>query len=478
MSLLFAFPVLAISTDDLLLGSLATVTICCATVSVIGMIPLVGWRLGVLESLNLTLVVGLAIDYIVHMAEGFHISRKSTRKEKLLEVLHETGVSAVSGALSTLGAAVFMLFAQILFFMQFGLFVFCTVLFAIFYSMGIFVVLMALVGPETDRYSISKLMRKVRDRILKKLIGIEQKILEKSKSAQKFHAIPFEEIDEIQSESTEETNEIQSPIQSQNSKNEIRSRNPKPPPPITIHDQRSTTKSSIHDQRSTNRSTINDQRSTTKSSINDQRSAAKSSINDQRSTIKSTIIDILGQSLSSTTSKKLIENPIDRKDSIDDDNLSSGYESGTARLVAGYESGTARFNGKNRNQNSSENPSSEDFCDEFEAKKLKIGNLPIAMTPIAEEGSRLGIQRSNSALVQRKRSKSAGKIYPKSIKSQAISVKESDGKLNGRSDFLVKESIGKNVVKELDASALTKNENRKNPVPPLNSSQNGKNRKK
>lgn len=403
MSLLFAFPVLAISTDDLLLGGLATITICCATVSVIGMIPLVGWRLGVLESLNLTLVVGLAIDYIVHMAEGFHISKKKTRKEKLLEVLHETGVSAVSGAFSTLGAAVFLLFAQILFFMQFGLFVFCTVLFAIFYSMGIFVVLMALVGPETDKFSISKFFRKVRDQIFKKILKIQEKILQNSKSGEKFDTIPFEEFPEFEEFSQTTIAEItEIPI----------------PTPISSSNQ----------------------------NFSNQIPSKKIPSNQIPSNkIPSNQIPTRNSpgSPNSTPSQKTPEKPTGRNYSIDDDNLSSGYESGTARLV-----------------NNHQNYNFSDFSDVETPKKLKIGNLPIAMTPIAEEGSRTGIPRLNaeegskpgiprlnSASSQKKRSKSA-KIYAKTSKPQVI------------------------TVKELDASALSKSGNRKNHLPPLNSSQN------
>ena len=55
-------------------------TISLITVGVIGIIPLAGWKLGILESLNLTLVVGLAVDYVVHLADGYVRSQKHNRR--------------------------------------------------------------------------------------------------------------------------------------------------------------------------------------------------------------------------------------------------------------------------------------------------------------------------------------------------------------------------------------------------------------
>ena len=42
-----AFPILSLSTMNVVIGFLATLSICCTTVCVIGVIPLAGWKLGV-----------------------------------------------------------------------------------------------------------------------------------------------------------------------------------------------------------------------------------------------------------------------------------------------------------------------------------------------------------------------------------------------------------------------------------------------
>ena len=96
------------------------------------------------------LVVGLAVDYTVHLAEGYSRSSHSSRSGRLYDMLDEVGISVLSGAVTTLGASLFMLFAQILFFSQFGIFMFCTIGFSILYALGFFVTILAICGPQND----------------------------------------------------------------------------------------------------------------------------------------------------------------------------------------------------------------------------------------------------------------------------------------------------------------------------------------
>lgn len=108
-----------------------------------------------LESLNMVLVVGLSVDYCVHLAEGYARSVSKRRKDKVYESLTQVGVSVISGAFTTLGSSLFLVFAQILFFVQFSTFMFCTIGFSIFFSLGLFVTMLATFGPEGNFGSFS-----------------------------------------------------------------------------------------------------------------------------------------------------------------------------------------------------------------------------------------------------------------------------------------------------------------------------------
>ncbi|WAR18662.1 DISP1-like protein [Mya arenaria] len=157
-----AFPILVLATGNVVTGFLATLSMCCSTVCVIGVIPLGGWKLGVLVSLNMCMVVGLTVDYVVHLAEGYSLSLHKDRRMRVRDMLDEMAVSVFFGAITTLGASLFMFLAQLSFFLQFGIFMFSTIGFSLFFSMGLFVTLMGLVGPEGDTGNLLALFRRVR----------------------------------------------------------------------------------------------------------------------------------------------------------------------------------------------------------------------------------------------------------------------------------------------------------------------------
>ncbi|XP_060082462.1 uncharacterized protein LOC132561782 [Ylistrum balloti] len=162
-----AFPILCLSTMNVIVGSFATLSICCTTICVIGVIPTAGWKLGLLTSLNMTMLVGLAVDYVVHLAEGYRNSLHKDRLNRTRDMLEEMATSVFSGACTTLGAALFMFLAKITFFMQFGIFLFCTIGFSLFFSLGLFSVLMGMLGPQNDIGSLRPIFNFIKEKFKK-----------------------------------------------------------------------------------------------------------------------------------------------------------------------------------------------------------------------------------------------------------------------------------------------------------------------
>ncbi|XP_076080756.1 protein dispatched homolog 1-like [Mytilus galloprovincialis] len=162
-----AFPILTLTTMNVIIGFFATMSICCTTICVIGVIPLAGWKLGLLVSLNMCIVVGLAVDYVVHLAEGYHLSLHKDRLNRTRDMLEEMATSVFSGACTTLGASCFMFFAMVQFFLQFGIFLFCTIGFSLFFSLGLFTLLMGMLGPENNTGCLKTLFAKCRNKLKK-----------------------------------------------------------------------------------------------------------------------------------------------------------------------------------------------------------------------------------------------------------------------------------------------------------------------
>jgi multidrug efflux pump subunit AcrB len=65
-------------------------------------------------------------------------------------MIEEMGVSVLSGALSTLGAAFFMFFAPNTFFVKFASFIFVTIGLSCLYSLTFFPALLSIIGPTGD----------------------------------------------------------------------------------------------------------------------------------------------------------------------------------------------------------------------------------------------------------------------------------------------------------------------------------------
>ncbi|CAB4019605.1 dispatched homolog 1-like, partial [Paramuricea clavata] len=148
LGLALALLILTVATMNWIVSLLATLTIGLITCCVVGVIPMAGWKLGVLESLNLTLVVGLSVDYVVHIAQHYVREHQSKRLARVQSTLGHVGISVLSGACSTLGASVFMFGAKILFFFQFGIFIFSTVAFSLLFALVFFEAVLGLVGPQ------------------------------------------------------------------------------------------------------------------------------------------------------------------------------------------------------------------------------------------------------------------------------------------------------------------------------------------
>lgn len=92
--------------------------------------------------------MGLAVDYVVHFAEGYHMSTYTSRLDRIQDTLQRVGISVLSGAITTLGASFFLLFARIVFFFQFGAFVFCTIGSSMVFALFVFMALYSLIGPQ------------------------------------------------------------------------------------------------------------------------------------------------------------------------------------------------------------------------------------------------------------------------------------------------------------------------------------------
>lgn len=79
----FSFVILLIATGNILISVLAIVSVATVILSVVAIMVFQGWELGVSESVAVVIMIGLAVDYVVHLAADYKHSVKPTRGEKI-----------------------------------------------------------------------------------------------------------------------------------------------------------------------------------------------------------------------------------------------------------------------------------------------------------------------------------------------------------------------------------------------------------
>lgn len=147
LSMAFAFAVLILSTLNIIVAIIAVITIACVLCTVIGMIQIIGWRIGVSESLAMDFFVGFSVDYIVHVAMAYIDSIYDTRAERMNSAYRHIGLAVFSGAITTIISAVFLLFTSIYVLHKFGILIIMTILLSIFYSLTFMPAVFYLLGP-------------------------------------------------------------------------------------------------------------------------------------------------------------------------------------------------------------------------------------------------------------------------------------------------------------------------------------------
>ena len=150
ISLLFALIVLIVSTLNIMTALFAITSITCIVISVVALMEIVGWTLGVIESIAIVILIGFSVDYAVHLANHYVESVYEDRFKRMEEALSSIGISIFSGAITTIGSGVFLFFATLLFFQKFALLIVGTIGFSLFFSLVFFTALNHLAGPQKN----------------------------------------------------------------------------------------------------------------------------------------------------------------------------------------------------------------------------------------------------------------------------------------------------------------------------------------
>ncbi|XP_072244292.1 protein dispatched homolog 3 [Leuresthes tenuis] len=136
-------------------------------ITIIGVICLVvavmywlGWEMGAVEAISLSILVGSSVDYCLHLVEGYLLAGETIpstpglnleplaeRQRRTLEAVNHVGVAIVSSAVTTAISTVPLFFCVIVPFAKFGQIVAINTAVSIFFTLTVTVAMLACMAP-------------------------------------------------------------------------------------------------------------------------------------------------------------------------------------------------------------------------------------------------------------------------------------------------------------------------------------------
>ena len=148
-SLLVGLVVIFISSHNIIVSLFASLTISAIIFSTVAFLVLLGWELNILESVTISIAVGLAVDFTAHYAIAYISTAFNCDRVRRVEIAIFRMAPAISlAAMTSLIAGAGMLPATVLIYHKFGVFLIITISSSWFLSTYFFLPLLSICGPQ------------------------------------------------------------------------------------------------------------------------------------------------------------------------------------------------------------------------------------------------------------------------------------------------------------------------------------------
>ena len=142
-------------TGNVVLMLFTTLCILSVVLCLLGLFVVWGWPLGAMEAISVPLVVGLAVDYCLHLSHAYNTAsepssgkRLTSRRDRARQALLEVGPSITAAALTTVACMLVLLACRIVVFVQFGIILAVTLALGITFTLTTFLAALLIVGPN------------------------------------------------------------------------------------------------------------------------------------------------------------------------------------------------------------------------------------------------------------------------------------------------------------------------------------------
>jgi hypothetical protein len=184
ITLLTAFLSMLIFTANLMVTFLGMLVLVGCAGALFSLFYFFGWQLGIVEALCASVLIGLCVDYIFHLAEVYNDTPNTdSRNTRLRQGMTRMGFALIMGGLVTTVATAALMICQIQAFFKFGVLLTTATFASILYTMTLFAALLSLCGPTGRRCQIPLLEKWHGDHDIDKKMRIDPAIFEGSKAA-------------------------------------------------------------------------------------------------------------------------------------------------------------------------------------------------------------------------------------------------------------------------------------------------------
>lgn len=158
LSLFLAFLVLLGATQNVVLALISVSCIVAIVSSVLAFAVCMDWKTSVSEAIIYVMVIGLSVDYVIHLGDAYQECPDESREDRVQFMVTKMGVSVISGAISSAGAAIFMTFCQSLFLVKFGIVICFVISVSVVTSLVFFSALLLVAGPSGEFGSLGPVL--------------------------------------------------------------------------------------------------------------------------------------------------------------------------------------------------------------------------------------------------------------------------------------------------------------------------------
>lgn len=150
LSVAVAFSVMLLTTWNIIISLYAILSIAGTIFVTVGSLVLLGWELNVLESVTISVAVGLSVDFAVHYGVAYRLAPEPDREGRVIFSLSRMGSAIAMAALTTFVAGAMMMPSTVLAYTQLGTFMMLIMCISWAFATFFFQCLCRCLGPQGD----------------------------------------------------------------------------------------------------------------------------------------------------------------------------------------------------------------------------------------------------------------------------------------------------------------------------------------